>query len=39
MTTKRKLELVDKGMEMLMNDSHPDTVCTEELMEEAPILD
>ncbi len=35
MTEKRKLELVDKGMEMLMNDSPPGTVYTEELMEEA----
>ena len=35
MTTKMKLELVDRGMEMLMNDTHPDTVYTKELMEEA----
>ncbi|MHB8371313.1 MAG: hypothetical protein ACYDBI_01190 [Thermoplasmataceae archaeon] len=35
MTTKRKLELVDKGMNMLMNDSSPGTTYTEELMEYA----
>ena len=35
MTTKMKIELVDRGMEMLMNDTPPGTVYTEELMEEA----
>ncbi len=35
MTTKRKLELVDKGMKMLLNDSSPGTTYTEELMEYA----
>ena len=35
MTTKMKLELVDRGMEMLMNDTPPGTVYTEDLMKEA----
>ena len=35
MTTKMKLELVDRGMEMIMNDTPPGTVYTEELMKEA----
>ena len=35
MTVKRKLELADKGTEMLMGDSLPDTPFTDEMMEEA----
>lgn len=38
MTTKMKLELVDRGMEMLMNDSPPGTVYTEDLMKEANVM-